>query len=103
MVQVFDPTDGNMTPCTESLRYFNYVIKNCGLYKWGKVSCIYFIVFSYYEFLINHVMCYLSGSAAYNGCDDEASPLSQVSHPQMILIKQAIHCYYNSKLKKTNS
>ena len=31
MVQVFDPTDGNMTPCTESLRYSNYAIRNCGL------------------------------------------------------------------------
>ena len=35
MVQVFDPTDGNMTPCTESLRYPSYV-RSCGL-KWGKV------------------------------------------------------------------
>ena len=25
MVQVFDPTEGNMTPCTESLRYLSYV------------------------------------------------------------------------------
>ena len=30
MVQVFDPTEGNMTPCTESLRYSSYV-KSVGL------------------------------------------------------------------------
>ena len=53
MVQVFDPTDGNMTPCTESLRYSNYAIKNCGFNNGGR--CLYICLlssycFSYYKF-----------------------------------------------------
>ena len=40
MVQVFDPTDGNMTPCTESLRYLNYAIKNSGIIMGDGVSCL---------------------------------------------------------------
>ena len=47
MVQVFDPTDGNMTPCTESLRYSNYAIKNCGFKNGGRcrldIKLLFFI------------------------------------------------------------
>ena len=77
MVQVFDPTDGNMTPCTESLRYANYAIKNCGSEMVG--SCL-LKLFHCFRVINSHTIYYHSGSA-YNGCDDEASPLSQVSHP----------------------
>ena len=45
MVQVFDPTDGNMTPCTESLRYSNYAIKNCGFNNVGRCLHLFAIVF----------------------------------------------------------
>lgn len=45
MVQVFDPTDGNMTPCTESLRYSNYVIKNCGFNNGGRCHLDLFAVY----------------------------------------------------------
>ena len=95
MVQVFDPTDGNMTPCTEPLRYLSYAIKIVGL-KWGKVSLACHRDIS----LFITIICCYSGSAC-NG-RDEASPLSQVGHPLkcILLVNQTTNF---SKPRKTNS